>query len=56
MWLQGLWKRVEPAAASCREATGEPGLFDNFEGLAGKCAEAHDAYLRRRERALRGEV
>jgi hypothetical protein len=56
MWLQGLWSRVRPAAVSCREATGEPGLYDNFEGLAGLCAEAHGAFLERRQRALQGEV
>jgi len=56
LWLEGLWKRVEPAAESCRQATGEMGLFDNFEGLANKAGDAHQAFLARRQRALQGEL
>ena len=56
LWLEGLWKRVRPAAESCRQATGEAGLFDNFEGIATRAGEAHHAFLARRERALQGEL
>jgi hypothetical protein len=55
-WLQGLWSRVRPAAEACRQATGEMGLYDNFEGLADKASDAHHAFLARRQRALQGEL
>ena len=33
-WVEGLWKRVAPAAERQREAMGEPRLSENFEKLA----------------------
>jgi hypothetical protein len=56
LWLQGLWNRVRPAAEACRQATGEMGLYDNFEGIANRAGDAHEAFLARRQRALEGEL
>jgi len=33
-WVEGLWKRVGPAAMRQRERFGEPRLYENFEALA----------------------
>ena len=32
-WLDGMWRRVAPAAIKQREALGEPRLYENFEKL-----------------------
>ena len=34
MWVEGIWKRVGPAAMRARTDTGEPRLYENFEALA----------------------
>jgi len=33
LWLEGVWKRVGPAALRQRAKLGEPRLFENFEAL-----------------------
>jgi hypothetical protein len=33
-WVEGIWKRVAPAAMRQRDRTGEPRLYENFEALA----------------------
>jgi hypothetical protein len=34
LWVEGIWKRVGPAAMRARTDTGEPRLYENFEALA----------------------
>jgi hypothetical protein len=34
MWIEGIWKRVGPAAMRARTDAGEPRLYENFEALA----------------------
>lgn len=34
MWVEGIWKRVAPAAMRARTDSGEPRLYENFESLA----------------------
>ena len=36
LWVAGMWARVGPAAIKLREKHGVPGLYENFEALAGK--------------------
>lgn len=39
-WVQGVWKRVGPAAVRRRQQLGEPRLYENFEALAVAAAGA----------------
>ena len=34
LWVEGVWKRVGPAALREREKRSEPRLYENFEALA----------------------